>query len=110
MTSVSHGSNRLKPDRRTTRAFIRRNVIPWVLAGLFALSAAWLGARYMTVRFELALLRDQNALLDVALKTAEQQLEAERIITRRLLEDAPTRFTDPKPDGGVPAPANREAR
>ena len=60
------------------------------MAGVLALGAAWLGARYLAVRGELALLRDQNALLEIALESAQQQLEAERIITRRLLLDAST--------------------
>ena len=69
------------------------NVIPWAAAACFAIGAAWLGQRYIASQSELVALRDRNALVDVAVKTAEQQLEAERIITRRQLADLQQQLT-----------------
>jgi hypothetical protein len=66
----------------------RWNVVLWAAGAVLALGAAWFGQRYVAVRSELAVLRDQNELADIALKSVQQQLEAERIITRRRLQDA----------------------
>jgi anti-sigma-K factor RskA len=68
------------------------SVVPWLAAACFAMGAAWLGMRFITSQSEVAALRERNALVDIAVKTAEQQLEAERIITRRQLADANTQL------------------
>lgn len=64
-----------------------RTVFPWALAACFALVAAWLGTRLLTERTEATRFRQQHALADVALQSAKQQLEAERIVTRRQFQD-----------------------
>jgi len=109
MSSESPHPRSLKPLRRAG-ALSGRSVIPWAVAALLALGAAWLGARYVAIRWELALLRDQNALLEVALKSIEQQLEAERIITRRLLQDAPPPSTSENRDERNSGERDRESR
>lgn len=63
------------------------NFLPWAVAACFAIGAAWLGQRYIVSQNEVAILRDRNALTDITVKTAEQQLEAERILNQRRLSD-----------------------
>jgi hypothetical protein len=48
----------------------------------------WLGQRYTSARSETLAFRSQQELAEIALKSAHQQLEAERIVTRRQLQDA----------------------
>jgi anti-sigma-K factor RskA len=64
------------------------NLIPWAAAACFALSAAWLGQRYTSIRSETAALRNQREFAEITIKSVQQQLEAERILTRRQLQDA----------------------
>ena len=56
---------------------------PWAIAAGFAVVAAWSGQRYFATSNELALVRDREALAEVALQSTRQQLEAERIVTLR---------------------------
>jgi anti-sigma-K factor RskA len=60
---------------------------PWGMAAGLAVAAAWFGQRYLSVQSETRILRDQQAMTEVALKSLQQQLEAERIVTRRQIED-----------------------
>lgn len=57
--------------------------LPWAAAACLALSTAWLGQLYYASRSETSLLRDQQALADVELKSARNQIEAERIIAKQ---------------------------
>src|SRR5687768_8074239 len=61
--------------------------ISWAAAACFALLAAWLGQRFVTARSELAQLRRQNEAADIVLQSTRQQLEADRIINRRQLQE-----------------------
>lgn len=61
--------------------------IPWALAAGLAVLAAWLGQSYLLERTAAARYRQQHAVADVALQTLRQQLEAERIVTRRQFQD-----------------------
>ena len=61
--------------------------VPWAAAAGLAVTAAWLGQRYVSTRTEAASLRSQQTLADLALKNSAQQLEAERILARRQLQD-----------------------
>ncbi|RFC50328.1 MAG: Anti-sigma-K factor RskA/Anti-sigma-K factor RskA [Verrucomicrobia bacterium] len=54
--------------------------LPWAAAASLAISCAWLGQLYLGSRFEAATLRDQQALADFELRSARNQLEAERLI------------------------------
>ncbi len=60
---------------------------PWAVAASLAVASAWFGQRYVTVQSEARILRDQQAMADVALKTLAQQLEAERIVMRGQLAE-----------------------
>lgn len=68
-------------------AFRIGRAAPWAIAAGFALLAGWTGQRFMATRTELAHMRQQHALADVALQAVRQQLEAERIVTRRQAQD-----------------------
>jgi hypothetical protein len=54
--------------------------IAWAAAACFALIAAGTGQFYLTSRSEAETLRDQQALTEASLKSAQNLLEAERII------------------------------
>ena len=56
-------------------------VVPWATTIGLALLCAWLGQRYLILRSESVLLRDQVALNRVTLAMLQQQLEAERIVS-----------------------------
>ena len=60
---------------------------PWALAAGFALCTAWLGARYYLAKIENARLADSSALAEVALRSAQTQLEAERLMSARVATD-----------------------
>ena len=82
LASVAPPANVIQPPLSLFRTFL-----PWAVAACFALSAAWLGQLYVTSRSEAALLESRRSVAELALKSTQQQLEAERILTRRRLAD-----------------------
>lgn len=64
-----------------------RQLVPWAIAACFALIAGWLGQRYFATHSEATILRQQQALADLALQGIRQQLEAERLLARRQAQD-----------------------
>lgn len=62
--------------------------VPWALAASLALTSIWLGQRYAATRAEVATLRSRQELAELAGRSTLQQLEAERILSRRRGEDA----------------------
>ena len=54
--------------------------LPWAAAASLAIASAWLGQLYVGSRFEAATLRDQQAVAEFELRSARNQLEAERLI------------------------------
>jgi anti-sigma-K factor RskA len=69
-------------------------LVPWAIAAALALSAAWLGQLYLAAQSESQLLRDTTTLAEISLKGTQQQLEAERILTRRRLLDTEKQTAD----------------
>lgn len=67
-------------------------LIGWAVAASLAVVAGWLGVRYSTTAAENRLLHQQQALADAALRSARNELEAERIVGRRQLEAATDRI------------------
>jgi anti-sigma-K factor RskA len=68
--------------------------IPWAAAACFAFTAAWTGQLYFTSRSQADALRDQIALADLQVKSAQQQLEAERIVARQQIAGLNQQVTD----------------
>ncbi len=79
---------RAAPDAEIIRPplGVFRTLLPWAAAAGFALVAAWLGVRYVASRSEAALLREQTALADIALKAAHNDAEATQLLARRQLD------------------------
>jgi anti-sigma-K factor RskA len=89
LTSIANRAPTQVPDNIIRPASFRVSTfVPWAVAACVALCAAWLGQRYLSARSETLALRDRQALSEIALQSAQQQLEAERIVTRRQLEDS----------------------
>jgi len=62
-------------------------LLPWAAAACLALAAAWSGRLYWSARSEAALLRDQQRLAGLELRSTRNQLEAERIVSRQQLAE-----------------------
>ena len=73
-------------DSETIPLFARYG--PLAAAACFALTTAYFGQAFVTERTAVAALRDQQTLADLALRGANNQLEAERLISRRELTAA----------------------
>ncbi|MBL9203370.1 MAG: anti-sigma factor [Opitutaceae bacterium] len=76
------------PDNVIRPGFGVWQILPWAAAACFALCALWLGQGYLTERTETNNLRNQQALAEVSLKTALQQLEIERAVSSKRLDEA----------------------
>ena len=62
-------------------------LLRWAAAACLALAAVWSGRLYWTARTEAVLLRDQQRLADLELRSTRDQMEAERIVGRRELAE-----------------------
>ncbi|MGH8587874.1 MAG: anti-sigma factor domain-containing protein [Gammaproteobacteria bacterium] len=88
LASVVDLSKRSAPAEKIIRPSFRAwNLIPWAIAACLAAGAGWLGKRYTATQSEAVALRDQNALVNIALQSTRQQIEAEQITTRRQREE-----------------------
>lgn len=59
----------------------------WAAAACLAVTCAWLGQLYLGSRFEAATLRDRQTLAEFQLRTARNQIEAERLIANHQITD-----------------------
>ena len=59
--------------------------LPWAAAACLAVTCAWLGQLYLGTRYEADTLRDEQAVTDFQLRSARNQLEAERLIATHQL-------------------------
>ena len=57
-------------------------LIPWAFVALLVIVCAWLVQLCLALRAENVLLRQQQALTDIELRSTRQHLEAERILNR----------------------------
>jgi len=85
--SVAHRDQRpadnvIRPDPGIWR------LLPWAAAACLTLVSIWLGQRYAATRAEVAALRSRDEMAAISLQSAQQQLEAERIIAQRRAESA----------------------
>ena len=70
------------PDRRLAAV-----LVPWFLAGVLALAAAQATRLYLAARAEAISERREANLADLELRSTRNQLEAERILSRREIDD-----------------------
>ncbi len=61
--------------------------LPWAAAAGFALLAGFLSEAYFAARTELVGLHEQSAFTAIEVKSLQQRLEAERILSSRLIAD-----------------------
>ena len=69
-------------------------MLPWAIAASLALCTAWLGQRYTTAQAQADLLQQQQAIAEVALKSATARIEAEQILARGTLANFETLRTE----------------
>jgi hypothetical protein len=62
--------------------------LPWTVAVCCALGAAWLGQSLVIARADAVASRHRETLTGLTLQSAQQQLEAERILARHRWQDA----------------------
>ena len=58
------------------------SLVPWAFVALLAIVCAWLIQLCLALRAENVLLRQQEALTQIELRSARQHLEAERILSQ----------------------------
>ena len=73
---------KIKDENQKAKIISFPSLLPWAAAACFALLASWFAQLYFTTQSENQLAAAQNALADLALKSANNQLEAERILAR----------------------------
>jgi hypothetical protein len=83
--------------------------IAWAMVACLAALVAGLGELWLVEKARAQLLRDENLLAGAALKSSQNQLEAERIVGRRQAETSPAGLAGfgaallSPPDGATPA-------
>jgi hypothetical protein len=82
-----------------------KRIAPWAVATVCALLAAWSVERYYALQTEITLLRQQQAINDVALRTLRTRLETEQLLTQRLVEEVNIRRSIPTPPPEKPTRA-----
>jgi anti-sigma-K factor RskA len=94
-------ADRAKPGTPNSKLVFFPTWLPWLAAACFAASTAWFVRLYLTSHSEAALLRDEQTLADIALRSARTQLETERLLSGRQrasldrqLADTTRRLTD----------------
>jgi anti-sigma-K factor RskA len=88
LASVSRATDTARPDNVIRPPASLWRILPWAAAACLAFMCAWLGQRYVSARSEVTALRQRQELAEINLKSTEQQLEAERILTQRRLQDS----------------------
>jgi uncharacterized protein involved in exopolysaccharide biosynthesis len=89
MNSASAASN--------VAPFRPAHLLPWAAAAALAVTAIWLGQSLLSARQELAALRIQVQLTDIARREAENRLKAERITLNRQIADLADRLAARNP-------------
>jgi hypothetical protein len=76
-----------RPMSEKSPASNQTSLIPWVLVACLALAAALATRLYVAARAEAVSERLQASLADLELRSTRNQLEAEKILSRREIED-----------------------
>lgn len=71
-----------------------RVLIPWAIAASLAVATLWSARTAWTLRSENAVIRDQQQLADLNLRSLRNGMEAERIIRQQQLSDAQRALAD----------------
>jgi anti-sigma-K factor RskA len=77
-----------RPPERAARIIPFAALLPWAIAACLAAAAAWSGARYLAVRSENLLMRNEQKLAGLELQRVRNQMEEERIVDQRELADS----------------------
>lgn len=88
-SAPAHVTNVVRPPASAFRA-----LLPWAVAACFAFASVWTWQLYRSSRTEVALLRSQQEIAEVALQTARNQLEAERLLDSRAIVRLNERIAD----------------
>ncbi len=64
-----------------------RQFLPWAAAACLAVTAGWFAYRSSVSESEASLLREKQTLAELAMKSSQNQLEAERLIHQRRVAD-----------------------
>jgi anti-sigma-K factor RskA len=88
LTSVAES----KTENQRSKIIAFSALLPWLAAACFAVTTAWFGQLYYMSSNEAGLLRDQQALADLALKSIRTQLATERLLVGRQLADLDTQL------------------
>jgi|UniRef100_UPI00404930FE hypothetical protein len=83
-------SNQKKPLQYTA-------YLGWIIAAIGALAALWMGRLYSTEQAQNTILQQQQMLADLTLKGLQNQLEAERILSKYQLESVKRELETPHP-------------
>ncbi|MEO7414572.1 MAG: anti-sigma factor [Opitutaceae bacterium] len=87
-------NSRSAPQDESKKVVAFPSWISWAAAACFALVAVGAGQLYFTSRSEAESLRNQQTLADTALKSIQNQLEAERIVSRQQVTMLNQQMTD----------------
>lgn len=79
----------------STPAVAPKQILPWLLVVFLALTAAWAGVRCYLLSAENARLAQQLRLSEVSAKSAEVQLESERLISQGMAAEAAKKTPEP---------------
>ncbi|MDP3070272.1 MAG: anti-sigma factor [Opitutaceae bacterium] len=80
-------AERPAPDNVIRPGFGVWHILPWAAAACFGLSAVWLGQRASTAESQIVALRNEQTLTKVSLQTALQQLEIDRLVSAKAIEE-----------------------
>jgi anti-sigma-K factor RskA len=63
-------------------------IVPWAIAACLTVASAWLGQRLTSTRSELATIRIRQERAEILLNSSQQELEAERTLSQRRMENS----------------------
>lgn len=76
-----------QPKASQVIAFPMTAWLGWAAAACFAILAGYVSVRYLSIRSEITLQRENARLAEIQLHSVEQTLEAERIVTSKQIAD-----------------------
>ncbi|MBL9187246.1 MAG: anti-sigma factor [Opitutaceae bacterium] len=89
------------PDNVIRPGFGVWQILPWAAAACFGLCAVWLGQRASTAESQIVALRNEQTLTKVSLQTALQQLEIDRLVSAKAIEETTQKLAAATSDLGA---------